>query len=315
VEDISSLILDYAKLLTDSEFGFVGYIDPQTGYLVYPTLTKDIWDKCQVKNKDIIFKKFKGLFGWVINNKKSLIANNPSNDPRSSGTPQGHLPIRRFLSAPALIGKTLVGQVAIANSSRNYTNKDLLLIERLSALYAIAVQRERAEETINQMAYHDSLTGLPNRQLFNDRFALALAQTKRNDQKLAVMILDLDNFKEVNDSRGHITGDHLLKDVGKKLSGLLRKTDTVARLGGDEFIILLPIIKRDDDSAEIAHKIMQAFQEPFVIDDQEIYTTTSIGIAIYPRDGRDGATLIKNADIAMYRAKEQGRNKYCHYTP
>ena len=129
------------------------------------------------------------------------------------------------------------------------------------------------------------------------------------------MILDLDNFKEVNDLHGHNTGDHLLKNAGKKLSDLLRKTDTVARLGGDEFIILLSIIKRYNDSTEIAHKIMRAFQEPFMIDDHKIYSTNSIGIALYPRDGRDGATLIKNADIAMYRAKEQGRNRYCCYTP
>ena len=315
VEDISSLILDYAKRLTNSEFGFVGYIDPQTGYLISPTMTKDIWDKCQVKDKDIVFKKFRGLFGWVINNKKSVLTNTPAKDPRSSGTPKGHMPIQRFLSAPALIGKNLVGQVSIANSTRDYTDKDLALIERLAALYAIAVQRERAEETIKQMAYYDSLTGLPNRLLFNDRFTLALAQAKRNKQKLAVMILDLDKFKEVNDTLGHNTGDQLLKDVGKRLAVLLRKTDTVARLGGDEFIVLLPTIKRYNDSTEIAHKIMQAFQEPFVIDDHEIHNTTSIGIAIYPRDGGDIDTLMKNADIAMYRAKEQGRNRYCCYTP
>lgn len=315
VEDISSLILDNAKHLTDSEFGFVGYIDPQTGYLISPTMTRNIWDKCQVKDKNIVFKKFRGLFGSVINNKKSVLTNIPASDARSSGTPKGHVPIQRFLSAPALIGKTLVGQVSIANSTHNYTDKDLALIERLAALYAIAVQRERAEETIRQMAYHDSLTGLPNRLLFNDRFTLSLAQAKRNKQKLAIMILDLDKFKEVNDTLGHHTGDHLLKDVGKRLAVLLRKTDTVARLGGDEFIILLSTIKRYNDATEIAHKIMQAFQEPFVIDDHEIHNTTSIGIAIYPRDGGDIATLIKNADIAMYRAKEQGRNRYCCYTP
>lgn len=315
VEDISSLILDYAKRLTDSEFGFVGYIEPQTGYMVSPTMTRYIWDKCKVKDKDIVFKKFRGLFGWVINNKKSVLTNNPVKDPRSSGTPQGHVPIQRFLSAPALIGKTMVGQVAIANPPHDYTERDLVLIERLAALYAIAVQRERAEETIRQMAYHDSLTGLPNRLLFTDRFTLALAQAKRNKQKLSVMILDLDKFKEVNDSLGHNIGDQLLKGVGQRLAGLLRRTDTVARMGGDEFIVLLSTIKHENDSIEIAQKIMHAFQEPFDIDDHKIRNTTSIGIALYPKDGEDIGTLIKNADIAMYRAKEQGRNKYCRYTP
>ena len=197
----------------------------------------------------------------------------------------------------------------------NVSHKDLILIERLAALYAIAVQRERAEETIRQMEYHDSLTGLPNRLLFNDRFTLALAQAKRNKQKLSVMILDLDKFKEVNDSLGHNIGDQLLKGVGQRLAGLLRRTDTVARIGGDEFIVLLSTIKHENDSIEIAQKIMHAFQKPFDIDDHKIRNTTSIGIALYPEDGEDIATLVKNADIAMYRAKEQGRNKYCRYTP
>jgi diguanylate cyclase (GGDEF)-like protein/PAS domain S-box-containing protein len=315
IEDISSLVLEYAKNLTGSIFGFVGYIDPETGYLVSPTLTRDIWDECRVKDKDIVFKKFTGLWGWVLDNKKPLLTNTPASDPRSSGIPSGHVSIDRFLSVPALLGETLVGQVALANSVHDYTDKDLALVERMAAVYAIAFQRKRDEETIRQLAYHDALTGLPNRLLFNDRLTIALAQANRNEEKLAVMLLDLDNFKNVNDTLGHSMGDRLLKGVADRLTGVLRKADTVARMGGDEFMLLMPGITRIEYSVEIAYKVLQTFYIPFVIDGHEIHTSASIGIAIYPDDGEDTDTLIKNADIAMYHAKEQGRNKYFRYSP
>jgi PAS domain S-box-containing protein len=147
-EEVSSLLLDYAKRLTGSAFGYVGYIDPKTGYLVSSTLTKDIWETCQVSNKDIVFEKFGGLWGWVLDNRKPLMTNTPSEDSRSTGTPEGHIPIRRFLSAPAMIGDQLVGQISLANSGRNYSKRDLELVERMAALYAIAIQGNRAYEEI-----------------------------------------------------------------------------------------------------------------------------------------------------------------------
>ncbi|MEW6068650.1 MAG: diguanylate cyclase [Nitrospirota bacterium] len=314
IEDISSMILDYAKLLTNSKFGYVGYIDPLTGYFISSTMTRDVWERCQVKDKDIVFKKFGGLWGWVLKNKKSLLTNSPTNDSRSCGIPQGHVPIYRFLSAPALFGETLIGQVAVANSDSDYTKQDFAVIERLADIYGIAIHRERTEETIRQLAYQDSLTGLPNRMVFNDRLTLAMSNANRNKQKLAVMLLDLDNFKDVNDTLGHNIGDHLLKELGNRLTGLLRKADTVARIGGDEFLLLIPGLNRLEYSCEIASKIIQSFSVPFMVSGHKIHTTISIGIAIYPDNGEDTETLIKNADIAMYRAKEQGKNRYVCYS-
>ncbi|MCX5853934.1 MAG: sensor domain-containing diguanylate cyclase [Deltaproteobacteria bacterium] len=171
-------------------------------------------------------------------------------------------------------------------------------------------ERKKAEETIRRLAYHDPLTGLPNRLLFRDRLNMAIARAKRHQQYLAVMMLDLDKFKDVNDTLGHHMGDHLLQDVGEILTGLLRKGDTVARMGGDEFLLLLPEIKKIEDSTTIAQKIVDAFQNPFVIEGNKIHITTSIGIAIYPDSSDDVDTLVKHADIAMYRAKETGRNNY-----
>ena len=183
------------------------------------------------------------------------------------------------------------------------------------ALRTEIAERKRAEETIKRLAYHDSLTGLPNRRLFNDRLTLTLAHAHRSQQKLAVMLLDLDNFKEVNDTLGHSVGDQLLRVAGERLTSLLRKSDTVARMGGDEFMLLLPEIAQVEDAAEVAQKILEAIRQPFVFDVHEIHVSTSIGIALYPDDGEDEDTLMKNADIAMYRAKDQGRDNCQRYTP
>jgi signal transduction histidine kinase len=144
VDEISYRVLDHARRLTGSAFGYVGYIDAE-GRLVCPTMTRDIWDVCQVPDKDIIFDAFGGLWGWVLDHHESLMTNAPLEDPRSSGAPEGHLPIRRFLSAPALIGGELVGQIALANPTREYTDADLELVERLASLYALAIQRRKME--------------------------------------------------------------------------------------------------------------------------------------------------------------------------
>jgi diguanylate cyclase (GGDEF)-like protein/PAS domain S-box-containing protein len=177
-------------------------------------------------------------------------------------------------------------------------------------------ERKRAEEKLAYMATHDALTGLPNRWLFNDRLTLELARAYRNRQKVAVMLLDLDHFKDVNDTLGHTVGDKLLQVVGERLMSIVRKSDTVARMGGDEFMLLslFPGIRREEDAVKIAQRILQAFRKPFIFDDHEIRITTSIGIAIYPYDGKDADTLIKNADIAMYQAKARGRDNYQRYS-
>ena len=176
-------------------------------------------------------------------------------------------------------------------------------------------ERKRSEETIRRLAYHDPLTGLPNRLLFTDRLNMAITRAKRNRQYLAVMMLDLDYFKEINDTLGHHMGDRLLHAVGSRLTELLRKGDTIARMGGDEFLILLPEITNVEFTTTIAQKIVESFQSFFVIDNRELHITTSIGIAIYPNASDDVENLIKHADIAMYRAKGSGRNNYQLFTP
>ncbi|PLY03115.1 MAG: hypothetical protein C0623_02670 [Desulfuromonas sp.] len=169
---------------------------------------------------------------------------------------------------------------------------------------------KHAEKEIEKLAYFDSLTNLPNRLLLSDRLHYALDWARREKESLAVMFLDLDHFKVINDSLGHSAGDELLIAVSERLTNCMRKTDTVARLGGDEFVVLLPNIKRISDVSNLARKILQSLTSPFKIKDREIFTSTSIGICLYPDDGADTETLIRNADLAMYQAKEHGRNAY-----
>ena len=196
---------------------------------------------------------------------------------------------------------------------------DLLLLALIAiGMIAALLEAEReaaalAADQVEHLAYHDALTGLPNRPLFMDRLIVAVAQANRSNQKLAVFFLDLDRFKDINDSLGHSVGDTLLKSAADRIRRCVREGDTVARFGGDEFTLLIPRIDKIEDAAKIADKVIDALKPPFVINGQELVITTSIGVAIYPSDGLDPETLVRNSDAAMYRAKDQGRDNYQLY--
>jgi len=173
--------------------------------------------------------------------------------------------------------------------------------------------RKQAAARIQHLAHHDSLTDLPNRALFQERLRLALAQAKRSGTMLALMILDLDKFKDVNDTLGHHFGDLLLKAVAKRLLRCVRETDTVARLGGDEFAILLTNLNSADGASTVAEAIIRTIADPFGLEGNEIVTSTSIGVTVYPNDAADTDQLFKYADLALYRSKAEGRNNYHFY--
>ncbi|MCW2278049.1 two-component system response regulator [Heliophilum fasciatum] len=179
-----------------------------------------------------------------------------------------------------------------------------------AAVFHDITEQKQAHERIQYQAYHDALTDLPNRSLFLDRLHQAVALALRNKRKLAVFFLDLDRFKQINDIYGHMIGDELLQGVARRLRSCLRESDTVARLGGDEFTVILPDISESDDAAVVAKKVLEALCVPWQLSGHIIQTTASIGIAMYPQDGKTVAELINHADTAMYRAKQSGRNKY-----
>jgi len=179
-----------------------------------------------------------------------------------------------------------------------------------AAIFSDITERRHDEERIQALAFYDPLTNLPNRRLFNDRLNLALSTAQRNKEKVGLLFLDLDRFKQINDTLGHSVGDELLQKAAKRIQSSIKEGDSVSRLGGDEFVVLLPRVQSDICLIGIIDRITKALNEPFVFDENEFYITTSIGAAIYPEDGDNAETLLMHADIAMYKAKDAGRNSY-----
>jgi diguanylate cyclase (GGDEF)-like protein/PAS domain S-box-containing protein len=194
----------------------------------------------------------------------------------------------------------------------------IVIDQEIVGVYGIAkdiTEKKRAEHLINHMAYHDSLTDLPNRRLFKDRLTQALEQTIAHEEQLAILFIDLDRFKIINDSLGHAFGDLVLQCVAERLSSCVREHDLVARMGGDEFTVLLPKLADSEDVLGIAQRLLETINQPMEINGQELHITPSIGISRYPQDGQDTETLMKHADTAMYKAKETGKNNFQFYAP
>lgn len=179
---------------------------------------------------------------------------------------------------------------------------------------SVLFERKRAIDQLAKIVVHDNLTGLPNRVLFNKKLQAGMEQSRENGKHLAVMMLDLDRFKNVNDTFGHDTGDGLLRGVGERLRSVLRKCDMVARVGGDEFIIVLSGLERGELAADLAERLRRSLARPFEIEEYTISVSASIGIALYPEHGQSVESLVKCADIAMYEAKECGRDCFCIYS-
>lgn len=261
----------------------------------------------------------RNLTGYVLRTGKPLLATPEVFDElvHKGEVDEFGSPSIDWLGVPLKTGDTTLGVLVVQSYSKNVRLRDREkeVLTFISQHIAGALERKRAEETIRHQAYHDVLTLLPNRMLFKDRFSQALAQAQRHKQLVAMLFLDLDRFKTINDTLGHAVGDRLLQGVAERLSKCLRDGDTIARLGGDEFMVLVPGIHQPEDAAKVADKILQAVRPSFRFEGHELHITTSIGISLYPHDGEDAETLFKNADVALYRAKDQGRNTYQLYTP
>lgn len=234
-----------------------------------------------------------------------------------------------IISLPLKIGQKVLGVMNIAlKRTHEFTESEIWALEFLGDQASIAIQnaklyeqaqqeiadRKKAERAIQHLANHDALTGLPNRRLFNERIHLEIARSQRNQLRFSVMLFDLDQLKDVNDSFGHNVGDMLLQAVAQRLLGLLRKSDTIARMGGDEFFLILPEMNKTEDAIITAERILSALSTPFHLEAFQINISTSIGISFFPEHGEDAEELIKKADLSMYKAKEKGGNTYHLYT-
>jgi diguanylate cyclase (GGDEF)-like protein/PAS domain S-box-containing protein len=257
--------------------------------------------------KDMFFKECIGKTLWEVPNIVDVSAEQWE---RYRAKVRGALPFRDFefkymdangsLHCLAVTGRPLFDEQGTLSGYRG-VGRDV-------------TERRRAEERIQYLAFYDALTGLPNRLLFNQRVSHALAGAKRHNRQVAVLFIDLDRFKYINDVMGHESGDKLLAEIADRLRSCLRESDTVARLGGDEFVVLLEEVGGPQDAATVARKVLSRIAEPILINGYEHLATASIGISVYPDDSPDQETLMKHADVAMYLAKEHGKNNYQYYS-
>ena len=205
---------------------------------------------------------------------------------------------------------------ALASGAKDFIVKPFDLVEltmRIRNMLEVRLLYKRLDQQnqeLKSLALHDELTGLPNRRLLMDRLASAIAHARRGQRTLAVMFIDLDGFKQINDTFGHDGGDDLLRQVADRLVATVRQEDTVARLGGDEFMIALPELRHADDAAELGATVIQAISKPYRIQGQDVRVTASVGLSVYPIHGEDLETLMKSADLALYEAKHSGKNDY-----
>jgi diguanylate cyclase (GGDEF)-like protein len=234
--------------------------------------------------------------------------------------------MRSFVVLPILFKSDLLGILALGDSRpMHFRSEDFNHARQVADQVGVALSNVRMFEQVRFLAYYDGLTELPNRALFHDRLSQSLIEASRSDRSLAVLLLDLDHFKRVNDTLGHGVGDDLLRRVASRIQECVRATDTVsrgagaeaapeiARLGGDEFTILLPRFRDEQDAARVATRLLKALGEKFSLGFHEVIVTGSIGISLYPHDGEDAETLLKNADAAMYHAKQEGRGNFQFY--
>ena len=217
-----------------------------------------------------------------------------------------------WLGVPLTSQKGVIGALVVQSYSGDvrYTEQDEVLLQFVSTQIAAAIERKQTETWLRHIAGHDVLTDLPNRGLFNDRLLAALTRTRFADDRLALIYIDLDRFKQVNNTFGHAIGDLLLREVGHRIKHCVRESDTIGRIGGDEFVVLLNTIKLPEHASMVAEKIRASLNQPFELADQRLHISASLGIAIYPEHGDEKKLLIRHADSAMYRAKKMGGNRF-----
>jgi len=307
---------ELSKIIDTSNF-YIALYDEEKDRLYFQYYVDEVGER----SEDFLISKTNGLeniFHYIFRSGQSLLLNYAKYKKMvAQGNFAFHDVITNkqvWLGVPLKIEDRIIGSMVLQSYTdpNLYSEKDIKLMEFVSQQIATAIERKQIEEKLRFLSLYDSLTKLPNRVLFYDRIKQEIAYAKRGQEKFALMFLDLDNFKQVNDKFGHDAGDELLRETAKRFDGLLREADTVCRLGGDEFIILLPRLKNPRENTEdVVQKIFSTFSEPFKIKNNQVNIHLSIGIALYPDNGEEVEVLIKEADNAMYLAKKKGSNNYC----
>ncbi len=251
----------------------------------------------------------------VLSSREPLAVGDLTADPRFSNSPLLKLGVRSGIQVP-IFGSTRTFGILSAHAleARHFSEEDVTFLQSVANILSVAIERKNAEQHLAYLAQFDTLTGLPNRHLFHDRLLRAIAHARRSGQPMAVLFIDLDRFKLVNDTQGHTAGDKLLKEAAARLSECVRSVDTVGRFGGDEFGAIVADLSKLGDAGVVAQKVLDAIAQPFKLDARDTYVSASVGITLFPADGDNPEALVMNADTAMYRAKEQGRNTYQYFT-
>jgi diguanylate cyclase (GGDEF)-like protein len=317
IDDLLESIVKQAGRLVGAQHGHLYLVDKEHGEIEVKVACGDASPFLGHR-----LEEGEGLAGRVWQTGEPLVIDDYDRWPYRSLT-SPHLPQHGVVGIPLKSGTQVVAVLVLthAEPGRGFGDEALSVLGRFAELASLALENarqyteaRRLSDRLAHQAYHDSLTGLPNRLLFSDRLQQALADAERHRQAAAVLFIDLDRFKVINDSLGHQAGDALLVEVADRLRRSLRASDVVARLGGDEFVVILGDADQASDVERIARNLLSVLSQPLQLSGHEWQTTANIGIAMYPADGIDVQTLTKNAEMAMYLAKEEGKNRYRFFT-
>ena len=312
LDDLLQAALDAMERFTGSQIGFFHFVDPdQENLTLQAWSTHTLKQMCKAEGKGLHYPVSQaGVWADCLRQRRPIIHNDYACLPHRKGLPEGHAPVIRELTVPVLHNDRVVAIIGVGNKPEDYTDDDVEAVRLLADLLIDAVERKRAEARIEHLAYHDALTHLPNRVLLTDRLQQAMAQTERDQKRLAVCYLDLDDFKPINDLWGHEYGDRVLVEVAQRLKACVRAGDTVARLGGDEFVLLLGDLADVEESEQTLDRVVTALRIPFSVFDSSQLLTASLGVTLYPDDDVDPDALLRHTDQAMYAAKQAGGDRY-----
>ncbi|MGB7754754.1 MAG: GGDEF and EAL domain-containing protein [Salinisphaera sp.] len=319
------VVLDDLLALTDSRFGFIGEMLQNTAgqpYLKIEAITNLAWNAQtealyqRVRERGMLFERLDNLMGAPMTSGNVVISHDLATDPRSGGLPEGHPPITSYIGIPVFSGERRVGLVGLANRSIDYEPGLAHELEPLLQTVGNLIERDRLyrekrghEKSLEEATHYDALTGLPNRYRLSELFGRALVEAKRRQTRLAVGLLDLDGFKEINDTHGRTAGDLVLRTVADRLRSAVRKPGLVGRLGGDEFVVILQDIEDD----RVYSHLLAAIHAPIPYRLATVRISASMGVTIFPDDDASVDLLLRHADQAMYAAKERGRNRFEHF--